>query len=65
MRGMEKFFNTAGLPIVICEQLCQLRFVNNRSRMPIFDEDKSKTWNEKLYNRDVELNGKTLHIVGL
>ena len=33
--------------------------------MPIFDEDKSKSWEEKLYNRDVELNGKTLHIVGL
>ena len=33
--------------------------------MPIFDEDKAKPWEEKLYNRDVELNGKTLHIVGL
>ena len=33
--------------------------------MPIFDEDKSKTWEEKLYNRDVEFNGKTLHVVGL
>ena len=33
--------------------------------MAVFDEDKSKTWEEKLYNRDVELNGKTLHIVGL
>ena len=33
--------------------------------MPIFDEDKSKSWKEKLYNRDVELNGKTLHVVGL
>ena len=33
--------------------------------MPVFDEDKSKTWEEKLYNRDVELGGKTLHIVGL
>ena len=33
--------------------------------MPIFDEDKSKSWEEKLYNRDVEFNGKTLHVVGL
>ena len=33
--------------------------------MPIFDEDKSKTWEEKLYTRDVEFNGKTLHVVGL
>ena len=33
--------------------------------MAIFDEDKSKPWEEKLYNRDVTFNDKTLHIVGL
>ena len=33
--------------------------------MAIFDEDKAKPWEEKLYNRDVTFNGKTLHIVGL
>ena len=33
--------------------------------MAIFDEDKSKPWDEKLYRRDVEFDGKTLHIVGL
>jgi len=33
--------------------------------MPIFDEDKSKPWDEKLYTRDVSLGGKTLHVVGL
>ena len=33
--------------------------------MTIFDEDKSKPWEEKLYNRDVTFNGKTLHLVGL
>ena len=33
--------------------------------MAIFDEDKSKPWEEKLYNLDVAFNGKTLHIVGL
>ena len=33
--------------------------------MPIFDEDKSKSWEEKLYTRDVSLEGKALHIVGL
>ena len=33
--------------------------------MAIFDEDKSKPWEEKLYNRDVTFNGKTLHLVGL
>ena len=33
--------------------------------MAIFDEDKSKPWEEKLYNRDVTFAGKTLHVVGL
>ena len=33
--------------------------------MPIFDPDPAKSWEEKLYNRDVSLDGKTLHIVGL
>ena len=33
--------------------------------MAIFDEDKSKPWEEKLYSRDVVFNGKTLHLVGL
>lgn len=33
--------------------------------MPIFDEDKSKPWDEKLYTRDLEFEGKTLHVVGL
>ena len=33
--------------------------------MAIFDEDKSKSWEEKLYSRDVEFNGKALHLIGL
>jgi len=33
--------------------------------MAVFDEDKSKSWDEKLYNRDLTFNGKTLHVVGL
>ena len=33
--------------------------------MPIFDTDHSKSWDEKLYSRDVEFDGRTLHIVGL
>jgi len=33
--------------------------------MAVFDEDMSKSWDEKIYNRDIELGGKTLHIVGL
>ena len=33
--------------------------------MPVFDGDKSKPWEEKLYNRDVEMDGKVIHVVGL
>ena len=33
--------------------------------MAVFDEDGSKPWDERLYNRDVDFEGKTLHIVGL
>ena len=33
--------------------------------MPVFDEDKSKPWEEKLYSRDVETDGKVIHVVGL
>ena len=33
--------------------------------MAVFDEDKTKPWEEKLFARDVEFNGKTLHIIGL
>lgn len=33
--------------------------------MPVFDEDKSKTWDEKLYLRDEVIDGKNIHVVGL
>ena len=33
--------------------------------MAVFDEDKTKPWEERLFARDVEFNGKTLHIIGL
>ena len=33
--------------------------------MAVFDTKSGKPWDEKLYNRDVGFNGKTLHIVGL
>ena len=33
--------------------------------MAVFDADKSKSWDEKLYNHDIEFNGKTLHLIGL
>lgn len=33
--------------------------------MPVFDPDKAKPWDEKLFNRDVELDGRIIHVVGL
>ena len=33
--------------------------------MAVFDEDMSKTWEEKIFLRDMEVRGKYLHIVGL
>jgi len=33
--------------------------------MPIFDKSKTKSWDEKIYARDVELDGKTIHVIGL
>ena len=33
--------------------------------MAIFDDDASKSWDEKLYTRDEIVDGKTIHIIGL
>ena len=33
--------------------------------MAIFDVGTSKPWDERLYCRDVEYNGKKLHLIGL
>ena len=33
--------------------------------MPVFDEDKSKPWEEKIFTRDEVFAGKTIHVVGL
>ena len=33
--------------------------------MPVFDPDKTRPWKERLFHRDVEFDGKVLHIVGL
>ena len=33
--------------------------------MAIFDEGKLKSWEARLYSRDVEFGGKTLHLIGL
>ena len=33
--------------------------------MPIFEKSKDKSWDEKIYSRDVAFGGKTIHLVGL
>ena len=33
--------------------------------MAVFDEDMSKPWDEKIYNREIVFDGKTIHVVGL
>ena len=33
--------------------------------LAVFDEDKAKPWEEKLYTRDVSFGGKTIHVIGL
>ena len=33
--------------------------------MPIFDDDKTKPWSDKLYLRDEVFGNKTIHVVGL
>ena len=33
--------------------------------MAIFDDDASKTWDEKIYTRDEVIGGKTIHYIGL
>jgi len=33
--------------------------------MAVFDDDKSKPWDEKIFPRDEVVDGKTIHIVGL
>ena len=54
------------MAFVIFEQLCQLPFVNNPGGwMAIFDDDASKSWDEKIYTRDEIVDGKTIHFIGL
>ena len=54
------------MAFVMCEQLCQLPLVNNPSGwMAIFDDDASKSWDEKIYTRDEIVAGKTIHFIGL
>ncbi len=50
----------------ICEHLSQLSFVNNSSGwMAVFDDDPAKSWDEKIFTRDENVGGKTIHVVGL
>ncbi|MBQ6924311.1 MAG: ATP-binding protein [Kiritimatiellae bacterium] len=37
----------------------------NEGWMPVFDEDKAKPWDEKIYTRDETFDGKTIHVIGL
>ena len=54
------------LSFPICEHLSQLSIVNNSTGwMPVFDDDSGKSWDERLFNRDVAFGGKTIHVVGL
>ena len=33
--------------------------------MAVFDDDASKSWDEKIYTRDEVVDGKTIHVIGL
>ena len=33
--------------------------------MPIFEKSSDKTWDEKIYTRDVAFDGKAIHVIGL
>ena len=33
--------------------------------MAVFDDDASKSWDEKIYTRDETVDGKTIHVIGL
>ena len=33
--------------------------------MVVFDDDGSKSWDEKIFTRDIDFNGRTIHVIGL
>lgn len=33
--------------------------------MPVFEKSKDKSWDEKIYTRDVAFGGRTIHVIGL
>lgn len=54
------------LSFSISDHLSQLSVVNSSSGwMAVFDVDSAKSWDEKIYARDVEFSGKTVHVIGL
>ncbi len=62
MNSLIQFTRHTG--IVVRETDCS--FVNNPNGwMAIFDDDASKSWDEKIYTRDEVVDGKTIHFVGL
>lgn len=38
---------------------------NRRCWMPVFEKSKDKSWDEKIFTRDIAIDGKTIHVVGL
>ena len=33
--------------------------------MPVFEKSKEKSWDEKIYTREIAFDGKTIHVIGL
>ena len=62
---MERYFNIAGpcFPDELSGYLDTLGLPEGW--MAVFDDDKAKSWDEKIYTRDEVFNGKTIHVIGL
>ena len=60
---MRRNFSPAESPAQLAGYLDHLGL--SEGWMAIFDEDMAKSWDEKIYTRDIELDGKTLHLIGL
>ena len=74
MCDMEKYFNTAGpcFPGNYFHEKSLSQFAGyldrlglNEGWMPVFDGDKSKSWEEKIFLRDEVVDGRSIHVVGL
>ena len=42
-----------------------MRKSNKDADFSMFDDDKNKSWDEKIYSRDETFDGKTIHVIGL